>query len=75
MPARLIGRSARGRVPCGSTAPTHANHQILRPKPATKSQLVAFHAPDYVDFLRAVTPDKQVCMARQHSLRRNERAT
>lgn len=34
--------------------------QILRPRPARKSDLVTFHTPDYVDFLRAVTPDNQV---------------
>ncbi|KAG2501950.1 hypothetical protein HYH03_000448 [Edaphochlamys debaryana] len=32
---------------------------ILRPRPARKSDLVEFHTPDYVDFLRAVTPGNQ----------------
>ncbi|PNW82179.1 hypothetical protein CHLRE_06g277350v5 [Chlamydomonas reinhardtii] len=32
---------------------------IVRPCPARKSDLVAFHTPDYVDFLRAVTPANQ----------------
>ncbi|GFR43441.1 hypothetical protein Agub_g4523 [Astrephomene gubernaculifera] len=32
---------------------------ILRPRPARKSELVEFHNPDYTDFLRAVTPANQ----------------
>ncbi|GLI66349.1 hypothetical protein VaNZ11_010132 [Volvox africanus] len=32
---------------------------IVRPRPARKCDLVEFHSPDYVDFLRAVTPGNQ----------------
>ncbi|EFJ52825.1 hypothetical protein VOLCADRAFT_34088, partial [Volvox carteri f. nagariensis] len=32
---------------------------IVRPRPARKCDLVAFHSPDYVDFLRAVSPGNQ----------------
>eukprot|EP00198_Chlamydomonas_reinhardtii_P001340 XP_001690675.1 histone deacetylase [Chlamydomonas reinhardtii] len=38
---------------------------IVRPCPARKSDLVAFHTPDYVDFLRAVTPANQRSLQRE----------
>ena len=38
----------------------HNHLNVFRPKPATRSDMTAFHSDEYVDFLRSVTPDNSV---------------
>lgn len=46
-------------------APMHAPMQIVRPALASADEMTEFHAPDYVQFLRHVTPNNQAEFAAQ----------
>lgn len=53
-PARSLLKLCKIRV-CPS-----ACVQVFKPVPATDEALSAFHAPDYISFLKHISPDNQV---------------
>ena len=36
--------------------------QVFKPVPATDEAMSAFHAPDYISFLKHISPDNQVTL-------------
>ena len=61
---------SRGRVPpvvrslAQSVRPL-ACAQVFRPHLATADEMMAFHSPEYIDFVRRVTPDNQHDFSKQ----------
>ena len=39
--------------------------QVYRPHLATADEMMAFHSPEYIDFVRRVTPDNQHDFSKQ----------